>query len=103
MSLVVTATPAGSPSRIATSAGPCDSPAVNHRNMPAILPCRCPHPTVATTGAAHGTVPGSETRGPCASRLSYGVTVTGLVVQTATLLSPARMPTQVSLKTLYIM
>ena len=33
MSSVVTATPAGSPSRIATSAGPCDSPAVSQRNM----------------------------------------------------------------------
>ena len=26
-------TPAGSPSRMATSSGPCDSPAVNHRSM----------------------------------------------------------------------
>src|SRR5262245_3788282 len=37
MSSLVTATPAGSPSRIATRAGPCDSPAVSHRSMSASL------------------------------------------------------------------
>ncbi|GAA1894847.1 hypothetical protein GCM10009716_00910 [Streptomyces sodiiphilus] len=30
---VVTGTPAGSPSSVATSAGPCDSPAVSQRNL----------------------------------------------------------------------
>ena len=35
---VVTSMPAGSPSTTATSAGPCDSPAVIHRNTPTILP-----------------------------------------------------------------
>lgn len=33
MSAVVTATPAGIPSRTAIRAGPCDSPAVSQRNM----------------------------------------------------------------------
>ena len=33
-SLVVTSTPAGRPSIVATSAGPWDSPAVNQRSMP---------------------------------------------------------------------
>src|SRR3954451_4098800 len=37
MSPVVTRTPAGSPSSTATSAGPCDSPAVSHRRMPPIV------------------------------------------------------------------
>src|SRR5690606_1591026 len=37
-SAVVTWTSAGSPSRIATSAGPCDSPAVSHLSMSRILP-----------------------------------------------------------------
>ena len=36
-SSVVTATPAGSPSRVASRAGPCDSPAVSQRSMRAIL------------------------------------------------------------------
>src|SRR3954453_7308794 len=40
MTSVVTCTPAGSPSRIATSAGPCDSPAVNQRSMVRSLPRR---------------------------------------------------------------
>jgi hypothetical protein len=30
-------TPEGTPSQIATSARPCDSPAVSQRNMPLIL------------------------------------------------------------------
>src|ERR1700685_1655050 len=37
MSSVVTRTPAGTPSQIATSARPCDSPAVSQRNMVTIL------------------------------------------------------------------
>ena len=37
-SAVVTATPAGKPSAMATSRGPCDSPAVNQRNMADSLP-----------------------------------------------------------------
>ncbi len=36
-SSVVTATPAGSPSRVASRAGPCDSPAVSQRSMRRIL------------------------------------------------------------------
>src|SRR4051812_47226353 len=40
MTSVVTCMPAGSPSRIATSAGPCDSPAVNQRSMVRSLPRR---------------------------------------------------------------
>src|SRR5580698_862739 len=39
MSAVVTSTPAGTPSQIATSARPCDSPAVSQRSIRAILPC----------------------------------------------------------------
>jgi hypothetical protein len=34
----VTSIPAGSPSQIATSARPCDSPAVSQRSMVPILP-----------------------------------------------------------------
>src|SRR5580693_9281023 len=41
MSPVLTRTPAGTPSQIATSARPCDSPAVSHRNMVLILWGRC--------------------------------------------------------------
>src|SRR5215472_3638613 len=37
-SAVVISTPAGTPSQIATSAWPCDSPAVNQRSMKPILP-----------------------------------------------------------------
>ena len=37
-SAVLTSTPAGSPSQIATSARPCDSPAVSQRSMIPILP-----------------------------------------------------------------
>src|SRR5689334_13851840 len=36
-SSVLTRTPAGTPSQIATSARPCDSPAVSQRNMVTIL------------------------------------------------------------------
>src|SRR6202020_1439006 len=37
-SSLVTRTPAGTPSQIAASARPCDSPAVSHRNMRFTLP-----------------------------------------------------------------
>jgi len=37
-SAVLTSMPAGSPSQIATSARPCDSPAVSQRSMMPILP-----------------------------------------------------------------
>src|SRR5450756_1917302 len=51
---VVTSTPAGRPSRIPTRAGPCDSPAVNHRSMPLILPRRLAR---AGGGPTHGGEP----------------------------------------------
>src|ERR1700734_3237762 len=46
MSSVVTRTPAGTPSQIAASARPCDSPAVSHRNMMFSLPAAEPPPAV---------------------------------------------------------
>src|SRR3954453_10670535 len=50
---VVTCTPAGTPSRIATSAGPCDSPAVSQRNMQTIVYDATQKPPSATrTGAS---------------------------------------------------
>src|SRR3954453_19351205 len=45
MSALVMRTPAGRPSRTATRAGPCDSPAVSHRSMTPIVydrTQRCP-------------------------------------------------------------
>ncbi len=44
MSALVTRTCAGRPSRIATSEGPCDSPAVSHLSMPASLSRWSPRP-----------------------------------------------------------
>src|SRR5690348_7133164 len=54
MTVVSTATPAGRPSRIATSAGPCDSPAVIQRST--IGFSQTPRWAVGSPGQHHGRV-----------------------------------------------
>ena len=49
MSSEVTDMPAGRPSRIATSAGPWDSPAVSQRNMTPIFSRPVPHSDIDLT------------------------------------------------------
>jgi hypothetical protein len=44
MSWLVTRTCAGIPSRVATRAGPCDSPAVNHRSTKRVCHAMAGHP-----------------------------------------------------------
>ena len=44
MSWLVTRTCAGSPSRVATRAGPCDSPAVSHRSTKRVCHAMAGHP-----------------------------------------------------------
>src|SRR5450830_1385770 len=60
MSVEVTSTPAGSPSSIPTSAGPCDSPEVNQRSMVVILPRRHCRTAAGPTHGRRGTPDGNR-------------------------------------------